>query len=116
MAETMKHQPLHGVAIAALFTILAAAMSTPSYTGIRGEAISLRNWLRIVLWTEFGGFLFCSSMIVYCFWNPAAEMVFFRMHFMGAMLKLLIAILAIRYLLDCWQHLRMLQSQSINSR
>jgi len=90
-------------------------MSSPAYSSIRGEAISLRNWLRIVLWTEFAGVLFCGSVLFYCFWNSDAEMVFFRMHFVGATLKLIIAMLTIRFILDYRKHLIMLHSQPLQN-
>jgi hypothetical protein len=113
MVGVTKYRALAGRAGAVLFTILSALLSSPSYTSIRGVAITLRTWLRIVLWTECAGALFCGFTLLSCFWYPAdAEMVFFRMHFKGAMLQLIIAMLTVHFVWEWRRHLKELRSIS----
>lgn len=76
MAMT-KYRALAGKVGAVLFTILSAFLFTPHYISGMEEDISLGTRLRIVVWTEWAGAMFCSLTLLYCFWYPDdSEMVF----------------------------------------
>jgi hypothetical protein len=111
-----RFRTLAGKVGAVLFTILSAFLFTPYYIRGMEEDLSLRTRLYLVVWTEWAGAMFCGFLLLCCIWHPDdSEMVFFRMHFRGAALSFIIAMLTIHFVWKWRQALKELQSLPANS-
>jgi hypothetical protein len=99
-------------AVAVLLTIVFACLLSGDRSIGVGEAITPRIRLRIAFWTRCIGGLLFVFVVLSSFWQPYPGLSYLHENTMGATGRMIFALLALRFLLDCRKDLKVLSSQA----